>query len=611
MNQVGKSNDVIRLKRKIFENPIQQVLHDGYLNRLSDWTTLIELAFFENWRRSLKQRFPDAYKSVADIKMATISLSRQLVKKQNLDREWIRLNFDEKESAANSLKSRNALREKGSSRTKTRKTEIRDLFNKDNFEDLTRIFPVILCNPETACTVLPLTKGLFDLVIIDEASQMFVAEALPLIYRGKRILIAGDSMQMPPSDFFASVSDEEEWLGDGSPDDDDADESVIPTTGIPAHGEYCLLDVAEKAVCRNDGRRLLEIHYRSAYSELIEFSNHAFYEGKIQCPPSNSGTNSLFNTPIIFKEVMGQFIKGINEIEARSIVEHLRKIWSTPIPPTCGVIVFNVKQQAYIESLLEELSLNEPGFMTIFERERSRKEDGEDVGFFIRSVEHVQGDERDIIIIGSTYSGDTNRFGPLSKANKGRRRLNVAITRSKKAMIVLTSLNQRPITSTLMDGINDADFIFLFLAYANAVNNCDKETIERILKQINHKRHSVDQRRYDSPFEQEVSDFLINHNYEVDSQVGEGGFRIDLAVKNPNGMGYLCGIECDGALYHSGWKARFNDIWRQNILESKGWKILRIWSTDWFNDKQNTQAEILKTLSEIDKDKISNYLLEI
>ena len=103
----------------------------------------------------------------------------------------------------------------------------------------------------------------------------------------------------------------------------------------------------------------------------------------------------------------------------------------------------------------------------------------------------------------------------------------------------------------------------------------------------------------------------MQNQYEVDSQVGEGGFRIDLAVKNTNGMGYLCGIECDGALYHTGWKARFNDIWRQNILESKGWKILRIWSTDWYHDKQNVQVEILKQLASINNTGSSDALLEI
>ena len=118
---------------------------------------------------------------------------------------------------------------------------------------------------------------------------MYVAEALPLLLRGKRVVIAGDSKQMPPSDFFSSVSDEEEWLDDGSVDDNEEADDVRPLTGIPAHGEFCLLDVAEIAVRGNNGQRLLEIHYRSASSELIEFSNHAFYEGKLQCPPANPG----------------------------------------------------------------------------------------------------------------------------------------------------------------------------------------------------------------------------------------------------------------------------------------------------------------------------------
>ena len=614
LNQIGQSYNVIELKKKIFDNSVYKVLGEGYLDQISDWEKILELAYLEGYRRSLMQRFPLAYRSVTDISMQKKILQDNLIKKRNMDQEWIRLSFNEKDHAVNSLNFKDSLRLRGNARTKTRKTEIRDLFSNRNFDDLTRIYPVVLCNPETACAVFPLETGIFDLVIIDEASQMYVAEALPLLLRGKRVVIAGDSKQMPPSDFFSSVSNEEDWLDDDSFDDNESTNDVINNKpyGIPAHGEFCLLDVAEIAVKGNNGQRLLEIHYRSASSELIEFSNHAFYEGKLQCPPSNPRLNSLFKTPIVFKQVSGQFNKGENEVEARTIVEYLRKIWSSPNPPTCGVIVFNVKQQAYIERLLEELSLNDPEFMVMFEEQRSRSEDGEDVGFFVRSVEHVQGDERDLIILGSTYSGNSKRFGPLSKANKGRRRLNVAITRSKKAMIVLTSLNQRSIGSSSGDEIEDADYMFLFLAYARAVSEGDKDAIERVLNQVNSKRHhSVNFHKYDSPFEEEVANFLMQNRYEVDSQVGEGGFRIDLAVKNPNGMGYLYGIECDGATYHSGWKARFNDVWRQSILESKGWHIIRIWSTDWYHNKQNTQAEIIKQLESVNDVGDISSLLEI
>jgi len=151
-SQIGKSYDVIMLKKQIFDNSIFKILHDGYLEQLSDWGQLIELAYLEHSRRVLKQQFPDAYKSVTNINMTTNMLRSFLVKKLNMDREWINLSFKEKEHAVYMLKFRDSLRLRGNSKIKKHKTEIRDLFSKDNFDDLTRIFPVILCNPETACT---------------------------------------------------------------------------------------------------------------------------------------------------------------------------------------------------------------------------------------------------------------------------------------------------------------------------------------------------------------------------------------------------------------------------------------------------------------------------
>ena len=232
----------------------------------------------------------------------------------------------------------------------------------------------------------------------------------------------------------------------------------------------------------------------------------------------------------------------------------------------------------------------------------NRKDEDEDVGFFVRSVEHVQGDERDLIIFGTTYSGTQRNFGPLTRNNKGRRRLNVAITRAKKGMIVVSSLDINAMAAPNNLGNGDGKYLQYFLRYAQAISKGnDSETVNQLLDELNPNRQLNNiASSYESFFEQDVAEFLHQQNYDTVSQVGESGFRIDLAVKNKNGIGYLCGIECDGAQYHTGWKVRANDIWRQQVLESKGWKIMRIWSTDWFNDCTLEKHRILDELKRLE-----------
>ena len=424
---------------------------------------------------------------------------------------------------------------------------------------------------------------------------MFVAEALPLLFRAKHAVIAGDRQQMPPADFFAYSDTEDEDGGDEAIDGD-----FNPL--VPASGVYRLLDASDNALPAGSQSRLsLLVHYRSERKELIEFSNHAFYDGKLIIPAGNAALPPFMQTAIEFENVDGQFVRGINEMECLRIVELLRNIWQVREiqRPTVGVIVANAKQRDRVLEVLQGECDRDSKFRTVYEQEDDRSADGEDVSFFVRSVEHVQGDERDLIIFGLTYSGSSRAYGPLNAKNDGRKRLNVAVTRAKRGMIVLTSLTVSHISNAAEKASQERYYVWQYLNYARAVATNDHEGVERVLNQLNDQRGEAKAAASatESPFEDEVGQFVTSLGFHVDYQVGESGFRIDLGVRaSKDSRDYLCGLECDGARYHSGWRARTSDVWRQEILESKGWKIMRIWSTDWFENCDEERDKLARKL---------------
>lgn len=586
------ANQVIGLKKQAQNSDIGGFLIEHFSESADRWHEIVELAWCEDQLHKLEQEHGDLLASAVPAKTAINTLRNSLEEKAKADVSWLREQHRHREPHREILKTRGLLRLRGSKRNGTRKTEIRDLYTADgSAEHLGKLKPVLLARPEVACAILPLKAGLFDLVILDEASQMFLAEAMPLLHRGKQIVIAGDKQQMPPSDFFSH------HLGDEEEDDvalggDTNAIEIVP----PGAGELVLLDAAENLATGQANKRL-NVHYRSSFRELIEFSNQAFYESGLQAAPGNPAQRSPLARPILYESVAGEFSSGVNAKEAHRIVEWLGKLFVEAPDYSIGVIVMNTKQKDLVEELLQVRASKDEKFAQLWEEKRRQVSGDEDVGLFIRSVERVQGDERDIIIFAATYSGVSNSFGPLTDSGKGRKRLNVAITRAKQGMIVLSSLTLDS-GRFPFDMSKDGSYLRQYLRYAKAINDADEEARKRTLADITTKRQFVDDDRYDSPFEEEVCEFLRRNGYEVETQIGEGGFRIDLGVRCARG-GYLCGIECDGAQYHSGWRARANDIWRQEILESKGWTIIRIWSTDWFNSPEVTKQKLLVDLSSL------------
>jgi very-short-patch-repair endonuclease len=425
---------------------------------------------------------------------------------------------------------------------------------------LPRLKPCLMMSPLAVSTYLDNPDFEFDLVIFDEASQVRPHDAVCAIYRGKQLVVGGDPKQLPPTDFFARTGES-------------ADE--VPDDGGTA-GFESLLDVClSLGLCR----KRLRWHYRSRREGLIAFSNRYFYEGSLVTFPS---ADEAATSAVQFVRIAeGRFKDGVNPIEAKRVaelvIEHAR---ATPAR-SLGVIAFSQRQQDRILDELEVLRRSNKDTEEFFAA-------GGTDPFFVKNLENVQGDERDVIMLSVGYGPDDAgkvmmRFGPLNRQG-GERRLNVAVTRARLAMTVVASLtaDEIDLSRTSAEG---ARLLKAFLDYA-----------ERGPKALAAAIREADRRPADSPFEQEVGDELIRRGLTVHRQVGCGGYLIDLAITDGTTSKYLLGVECDGATYHSAATARDRDRLRQGILEGLGWRLVRVWSTDWVRDRAGQVNRILNAL---------------
>lgn len=461
-----------------------------------------------------------------------------------------------------------------------RKWSVNKFINKFNFE-LFKSVKIWLLTPEVVSEIIPLQTGIFDLVVFDEASQMYVEKGVPSILRAKKVIIAGDHKQLRPSNLGA---------GRIEIDVEELSEDVEITAALE---EESLLDLARFKY--NDV--LLNFHYRSKYEELIAFSNHAFYKGRLYVSP-NATPPEL--PPIeVHKMENAMWRNRSNMEEARYIIELLKTFFAERKEnETVGIITFNSSQRDLIDDLIDEECAKNPDFATAIRTELVRKKDGEDIGLFVKNIESVQGDERDVIIFSIGYAKNENgrlirNFGWLNQKG-GENRLNVAISRAKKKVHIVTSFE--PAELQVEDTKNDGPRLLKkYLEYAFAVSAGNTNEAKQILHSFGDDPAAGRNVSFDSDFENQVYDALKAEGYEVDTQIGIGGYSIDLAIKK-NGK-YILGIECDGKLYHSSKSARERDYHRQKYLESRGWRIHRIWSTNWW---KNPQREIKKIVTVVD-----------
>ena len=417
--------------------------------------------------------------------------------------------------------------------------------------DFSSLAPCMLMSPLSIAQYLPPDQELFDIVIFDEASQITPWDAIGSIGRGKQLVLAGDQKQMPPTNFFSR--------GTATVDDDAMED---------------LESILDECVSASIPRRSLDWHYRSRHDSLIAFSNSRYYDGKLVTFPAPETRD----TAVEWHKVEGVYAKGTeqtNALEAQAIVAEARKRLAGKKPGdiSLGIVTLNSKQQELIEDLLETARKGDAAFDEHFS-------DDLEEPVFVKNLETVQGDERDIIMLGITF-GPTEagsrkmsmNFGPLNK-DGGWRRLNVAVTRARKAMLLFTSF--------------DAGMIDLSRTPSQAIRDLKHfiEFADRGPKALA-EAHSDSAGPTESPFEDAAMAMLQAKGWSVRPQIGVSGYRIDLGIVHPDYPGdFLAGIECDGAMYHSALTARDRDKVRQSVLEGLGWTIFRIWSTDFWIDRQ-------------------------
>ncbi len=442
------------------------------------------------------------------------------------------------------------------------------------------LFPCWLLSPENVSGLLPLKKNLFDIVIFDEASQVFIESTIPTIYRGKNIVVAGDAKQLRPSATFMK-----RYLG-ADPDSQD-DLSVQAALEVDS-----LLDLA---VARYDSANLT-YHYRSRHEELINFSNSAFYSSHLQIAPNiTRGTGSR---PIERYKVDGKWTDRTNPTEAKKVVELLRNIFKTrKCGESIGIITFNSDQQSCIADAIDLAAREDSEFRDYITKEKHRLDDGEDTSLFIKNLENVQGDERDIIIFSIGYAPNEQgriytNFGSLSTEG-GENRLNVAITRAKSKIIVVTSIE--PEDLKVDDAKNSGPKLLReYLTYVRAVSDGDTEHIKAILAGLDPTEHKKTNELCEIPeIEEQMKERLEKAGYKVHIGLGNRNSRISLAVYDEDSDRYLVGVELDKDAFEASTSALERDVYKPKFLEARGWTILRVWCRDWWL----SPAKVIKTIT--------------
>lgn len=455
------------------------------------------------------------------------------------------------------------------------------------FLELFMSIKVWLLTPEVVSEILPLKPELFDLVIFDEASQMYVEKGIPAILRAKSVIIAGDSNQLRPSNLGSGRIDYD--------DDDLLDDIMQEDTGIAALEEESLLDVARFKY----PPMMLDFHYRSKYSELIAFSNYAFYGGQLNVSPNSTASEK---PPIKVVKVKGGLWENrANRAEATAVVDQLKSFFrNRKNNETVGIITFNSAQRDLILDIIDEVSKKDKKFAKAVTKEFDRKENGEDIGLFVKNIENVQGDERDYIIFSIGYAQNekgkvVNNFGWLSQRG-GENRLNVAISRAKLQIIIVSSID--PSDLNVENCKNRGPLVLKkYLEYANFVSKGDKEGANGVLLSFVDNDKSTSYSANRPAMAQKLREELESNGYTVEENVGVGAYTIDMAIVR-NGR-YILGIEFDSSLYSTNINNRERDYHRWKYFKLRGWNIYRIWSSAWWDSPQEELDKVLTRLNKI------------
>lgn len=428
-----------------------------------------------------------------------------------------------------------------------------------------KIKPCFMMSPLSIAQFLDSDVARFDVVIFDEASQVRPEDALGAIARGDQAVVMGDTKQLPPTSFFDTLMESD------TPDNEDEYEmnSLIATESI--------LHQCRKSFMQ----QMLTWHYRSKHESLIAVSNREYYDNRLLIYPSIFDDRDRYGLTMVHlpDTVYDRGRSARNVAEARAIAQHVFEHFERNPEKSLGVGTFSVAQRDAIYDQIELLRPDYPHIGQYFESEDAEK-------FFVKNLETIQGDERDVIFVSVGYGFDENRritknFGPLTREG-GERRLNVLMTRARERCVIHANFTADDLPAD--DGYNRGLMgLRAFLKYAETGVFAEPE---------------VSLGDTESPFEDSVREFLIANGYEVRTQIGCAGYRIDLAVVHPKSPGrYAIGIECDGATYHSSRVARERDRLRDTILQNyRGWRLHRVWSTDWLNNRAQASERLLEAV---------------
>ena len=486
----------------------------------------------------------------------------------------------------------------GELKKKRRVMPVRRLIERYS-DQLFRIAPCWLASPESISKALPLSRGLFDLAIVDEASQLAMERTIPFLYRAKRGVIAGDENQLPPFDLFQARA------GGGEEEYDEAAETERQ------YDEKSLLDLARvKHTAVN-----LAWHYRSRHQGLIDFSNHAFYGGSLNVVPD--ARYDPARPPIRWVDCDGVWDDHVNEKEAAEAVRQVRMAWADAAasgrdPPTVGVITFNEAQQNLILDKIGDARAAGGEFGRLYDL--AHEGGKRDAGLFVKNIENVQGDERDVIIFSIGYARDadgrfSNRFGPLNSKG-GENRLNVAVTRARESMVVVSSIDPSMISES---SANDGPRRFRqFLEYARAASRMDAGGQADVLARLDDASGAGGRARARAAARagagpgssgdvlgSRIQKALVGAGYRVETGLGFSGYRIDLAVVDPRDENrYAVGIEYDGPTFRSAKSVMERDVMRPGLLRSKGWVFERTWSRSWWKNPESELSRLRARITE-------------
>ncbi|WP_242167706.1 MULTISPECIES: WGR domain-containing protein [unclassified Pseudomonas] len=479
---------------------------------------------------------------------------------------------------------------------------IREMASGDSGRVINDLKPIWLMSPLSVSDTLPLTPDLFDVVIFDEASQIPSEEAVPALSRAQQVIVVGDEMQLPPTNFFSSAGDQ------------DDNELVAMEDGeqiaINLDADSLLSQAA-----RNLPATLLAWHYRSRHEALISFSNAAFYEGRLITIPDRrierpapahaalestdaqavvQGADTLLDSPISFLKMSdGVYLSRSNLAEARYIANLVRELLQRETGLSLGIVAFSEAQQGAIEQALEDLAASDSAFATRLQREYVREDAGQFNGLFVKNLENVQGDERDVIILSICYAPGPNgkmlmNFGPINQRG-GEKRLNVIFSRARKRMAIVSSIEADAITNTHNDG---AAALRAFLQFAQASASGDAPRSQGILANLNPgAKQSFAVSLPKDSLRSALAAALRKRGHAVQEYVGRSQFRCDLAISDASGEHFSLGVLLDSDTAAAA-NVRERYIFRPTVLRSFGWKIIDVLSHDWLHAPEDVLNRI-------------------